>query len=212
VTIDLNCDMGELSTVPEEELMPLISSANIACGGHAGDEKTMARTLGLALRFGVRCGAHPGYPDRENFGREELPMTSGEIARSVYEQITRLDAIAAPAGCRLGHVKPHGALYNVAAKRADVAAAIAEGVRRWRTDVVLVGLARSVMLDVWGEAGFRVAAEAFADRAYEPDGTLRSRKLPGALITDPAAAAEQGRRVAPAPSARPRDKKSLVAE
>ena len=196
MTIDLNCDMGELTDAPEELLMPLISSANVACGAHAGDRATMERTIRLAVLHNVAVGAHPGYPDKENFGRIELRMAADEIGRSVYEQIAALEDVAQAAGCRLRHVKPHGALYNAAARDRAIASAIAAGVRRWNEAVPLVGLAGSVMLEVWRDAGFRVLAEAFADRAYEPDGTLRSRRLPGALITDPDQAAEQALRIA----------------
>ena len=190
--VDLNCDMGELEDASvEEALMPHITSANVACGAHAGSDEIMLRTVRLAWRYGVAIGAHPGYPDRANFGRIELPMTPEEIARTVYEQILRLERT----GAELSHVKPHGALYNVAAKKPDVAAAIADGVARWNPNAVLVGLAGSRALDIWRERGFRVAAEAFADRRYEPDGTLRSRQFADALITDPAAAAEQAVRL-----------------
>ena len=190
--IDLNCDMGELEDAAvEEALMPHITSANIACGEHAGSDEIMLRTVRLAARHGVSVGAHPGYPDRANFGRVEMPLTAAEIAETVFAQITRL----AKTGAALAHVKPHGALYNVAAKKPEVAAAIADGVTRWNPGTVLVGLAGSKMLDVWRDRGFRVAAEAFADRRYEPDGSLRSRQFSDALITDPEIAAEQAVRL-----------------
>jgi UPF0271 protein len=193
MTIDLNCDMGELPDAGvEEALMPHITSANIACGGHAGGEDMMRRTVDLARRLGVAVGAHPGYPDRAHFGRLELALPAEEIAQSVSAQILALAAIAGD----LAHVKPHGALYNVAANQPDVARAIGEGVARSRREVVLVGLAGSKMLDVWREMGFRTAAEGFADRRYEKDGSLRSRKFADALITEPAAAAEQALRLA----------------
>jgi UPF0271 protein len=146
----------------------------------------------LARRYGVAVGAHPGYPDRANFGRVELALTAEQIAETVCEQVRALAAIAG----ELAHVKPHGALYNVAAKNAEVARAIAEGVARWGRDVVLVGLAGSEMLDVWRGMGFRTAAEGFADRRYEPDGSLRSRKFADALITEPDLAAAQAVRLA----------------
>jgi UPF0271 protein len=191
--IDLNCDMGELPDgALEELLMPHITSANIACGGHAGDAATMRRTVELARRHGVAVGAHPGYPDRANFGRVEMALTPEQIAQTVFQQIGALAAIASD----IGHVKPHGALYNVAAKKPDVARAIGEGVARFGKELVLVGLAGSVMLDVWCEMGFRVAAEGFADRRYEPDGSLRARKFADALITDPGEAADQALRLA----------------
>ncbi len=189
--IDLNCDMGERDDIEEGRIMALITSASVACGAHAGTPAIMERTLRLARHHGVVCGAHPGYPDRENFGRVEMALSSTEIEATVEEQIRALAAIAEKVGVELAHVKPHGALYNVAARNEFVARAIARGVARWSRAVVLVGLARSRMLEVWSETGFRVAAEAFADRAYEPDGTLRPRSKPGALIADPMRAAEQ---------------------
>jgi 5-oxoprolinase (ATP-hydrolysing) subunit A len=190
---DLNCDMGELpeALADQEAIMPFISSANIACGGHAGDANTMRTTIEQALRHKVALGAHPGYEDPTNFGRQELQLSFDEIAGSVHRQILALDQIATRLGARIGHVKPHGALYNQAAREREVARAIAEGVKRWRTDVTLVGLAGSVMLEEFHAAGFAVAPEAFADRRYESDGSLRSRKLSDSLLTDPQAAAEQ---------------------
>jgi UPF0271 protein len=195
--LDLNCDMGELEDAAHEAaLMQYITSANIACGGHAGDDQTMERTVRLALQHGVRIGAHPGYPDRENFGRLEIPMTPEAIAATVHQQIERLQAIVSRLGGEIVHVKPHGALYNVAVHNAEVARAIAEGVSRWNPRVPIFGLAGSPMLDVWRGRGMTVVGEAFADRRYEPDGTLRSRKFPDALITDPTAAAAQALRFA----------------
>ena len=197
MTIDLNCDMGELEDSEHEAaLMRYITSANIACGGHAGDEATMERTARLALERGVRIGAHPGYPDRANFGRVEIPMPPEEIERTVCEQIERLEAVVRRLGGEIVHVKPHGAMYNVAVHNAEVARAIGNGVARWNTKVPIFGLAASPMLDVWRSMGLPVAGEAFADRRYEPDGTLRSRKLPDALITDPREAAAQAVRLA----------------
>jgi UPF0271 protein len=179
----------------QEALMASVTSVNIACGGHAGDAASMETTIRQALRHGVAVGAHPGYPDRENFGRFELDMPPQAIADSVYTQVALFGHIAERCGAKVVHVKAHGALYNQAVKNAVLCRAIADGVRRWRRDVVLVGLAGSAMLDYFREAGFAVAAEAFADRAYEADGTLRSRKLAGALIEDPEMAAEQAVRI-----------------
>ncbi|HUI53677.1 MAG TPA: 5-oxoprolinase subunit PxpA [Bryobacteraceae bacterium] len=197
MTIDLNCDMGELEdSAHEAALMEHVTSANIACGGHAGDEATMERTARLALARNVHIGAHPGYPDRANFGRVEMPMTAEEIERTVCEQIERLDAVVRRLGGVIVHVKPHGALYNVAVHNTEVARAIGNGVARWNRTVPVFGLAGSPMLDVWRGIGLKVAGEGFADRRYEPDGTLRSRKLPGALITDPREAAAQAVRLA----------------
>src|SRR5713101_4784421 len=195
IRIDLNCDMGELPDAiadgTQELLMRSITSVNIACGGHAGDEQTMKTTIEQALRWKLAIGAHPGYPDRANFGRLELTMSPNEIAASVFEQVRTLAKIAAACGARVAHVKPHGALYNQAVRNRELAEAIAKGVARWNRDVVLVGLAGSPMLNVFREAGFTVAAEAFADRRYEPDGTLRSRKFADALIRNPEEAAWQ---------------------
>jgi len=198
--IDLNCDMGELPEAiadgTQEALMRSITSVNIACGGHAGDEQTMRTTIEQALRWKVAIGAHPGYADRANFGRLELKLPPSDIADSVFEQVRALAQAAERCGARVVHVKPHGALYNQAVKNRELADAIAKGVAKWRKDVVLVGLAGSRMLDVFREAGFAVAAEAFADRRYEPDGTLRSRKFEDALIRDPAGAAKQALSIA----------------
>jgi 5-oxoprolinase (ATP-hydrolysing) subunit A len=195
--IDLNCDMGELPDAAHEAaLMEHITSANIACGGHAGDEDTMERTARLAIERGVRIGAHPGYPDRANFGRIEVAMTADEIAATVQEQIRRLEAVVTRLGGSIVHVKPHGALYNVAVKNGEVARAIGEGVAAWNANIPIFGLAASPMLDVWREMGLKPVGEAFADRRYEPDGTLRNRKYPDALITDPSAAAAQALRLA----------------
>jgi 5-oxoprolinase (ATP-hydrolysing) subunit A len=193
--IDLNCDMGEmpeaLADGSQDALMQYVSSANIACGGHAGDAQMMRTTIEQALRRNVAVGAHPGYDDRANFGRIELQLSPEQISASVHRQILALEEIAQQCGARIGHVKPHGALYNQAARNREIARAIAEGVRRWKPDVILVGLAGSAMLEEFRAAGFPVAAEAFADRRYERDGSLRSRKFSGALLQDSEKAAEQ---------------------
>lgn len=198
--MDLNCDMGELPEMladgTQEALTKFVTSVNVACGGHAGDEEMMRATIEQALRHGVAVGAHPGYADRENFGRVELDLSAEEIRESVYRQVATLANVAAKCGAVVTHVKPHGALYNQAARDASVARAIAEGVRRWRPDVVFVGLAGSVMLEEFRAAGFRVAGEAFADRRYEKDGSLRARKFRDALLDAPEKAAEQAVRIA----------------
>jgi UPF0271 protein len=202
-TIDLNCDMGELEdSVHEAALMEYITSANIACGGHAGDEGTMERTVRLALERSVRIGAHPGYPDRANFGRVEMPMAPADIARTVRGQIERLDTVVRRLGGVIVHVKPHGALYNVAVRNAEVARAIGEGVAQWSATVPLFGLAASPMLEVWRSMGLAAWGEGFADRRYEADGTLRARKFSDALITDPREAAAQAVRLARGGAAR----------
>ena len=206
--IDINCDMGELPEAigdgTQEALLRSITSANVACGGHAGDEATMRTTVEQALRARVAVGAHPGYPDRQNFGRLELQMPFDAVRDSVSEQVRALASVATACGAKLVHVKPHGALYNQAVKNRELAEAIANGVSEAARaesdslgkDIVLVGLAGSPMLDVFREAGFAVAAEAFADRRYESDGTLRSRKFENALIRDPAEAAKQALSIA----------------
>jgi len=202
--IDLNCDMGELPEAiadgTQEALLRSITSTNVACGGHAGNAQAMRLTIEQALRAGVAVGAHPGYPDRANFGRLELKMSPEAVADSVCQQVCALAEIAAACGAPLRHVKPHGALYNQAVKDRALADAVAKGVARAFNEKrshrsmalpVLVGLAGSPMLAVFREAGFSVAAEAFADRRYELDGTLRSRIFDDALIRDPAEAARQ---------------------
>jgi UPF0271 protein len=197
MTIDLNCDMGELEDAAHEAaLMEYITSANIACGGHAGDESTMERTARLALARAVRIGAHPSYPDRANFGRLEMAMPAAEIEAAVREQIERLEQLVAKLGGRITHVKAHGALYNVAARDKQVARAIGAAVAGWNAQAIVFGLAGSPALELWRAMGLPVAAEAFADRRYEADGTLRSRKFADALITNPAEAAAQALRFA----------------
>jgi UPF0271 protein len=198
--IDLNCDMGEvpeqIADGTQESLMRSITSVNIACGGHAGDERSMKTTIEQALRWNLTIGAHPGYPDRENFGRLEMNLPLNEVEESVFGQIRTLAEIAATYATAIVHVKPHGALYNQAVNKPDLARAIANGVARFSKDVILVGLAGSPMLKVFRDAGFRVAAEAFADRQYEPNGTLRNRKFADALLRNPEKAAEQAARIA----------------
>jgi len=199
IAIDINSDMGELPEAvadgSQEALMQFITSANIACGGHAGDEQTMRATIEQAQRWNTAVGAHPGYEDRANFGRVELSLTSEEIAGSVYRQLITFAKVAEECGADVVHVKPHGALYNQAARDPQVARAIAQGVRRWSASVVLVGLAGSVMLDEFRETGFAIAAEAFADRRYDADGSLRPRKFRDALLVVPADAAAQALRI-----------------
>ena len=193
----LNSDVGErpeaLADGSEAELIRLLDWANIACGGHAGDEATMTGVVRLCRQFGVQIGAHPGYPDREHFGRAALDLPPEVISRLVCEQVQALDDIARATGAAVCHVKPHGALYNQASSDRSVAAAVGEGVRRCNRGALLVGLAGTVMLDVWKEQGFAVASEVFADRRYAHDGSLRPRSLPGALISNPEEAADQAR-------------------
>ena len=193
--MDINSDLGEseksLANGTDFELMRSITSANVACGGHAGDERTMRETVSIAKQLGVAVGAHPGYPDRENFGRIESPMSAAEVEATVRDQIAALAEIAAPLGVQLVHCKPHGALYHAANKSAEVAAAIGRAVLESDEQLIMVGQAGSATLTLWESMGLSCAAEAFADRAYEPDGILRKRALPGALLDDPAMAARQ---------------------
>ena len=189
--IDLNSDLGE-GAGTDAQLMPLISSANIACGGHAGDETTMSATIALARRYNVAVGAHPGYPDRENFGRDPIAMDTDELSEEIARQIRALRAV--DPDLKISHVKAHGALYNQAWHDKAIANAIVAGVKKVftaHTDVALFAAPKSALAEAALGGGLRVVREGFADRAYEKDGTLRSRKLDGALHTDPKIAAKQ---------------------
>lgn len=188
--LDLNCDLGE-GAGHDAELMPLITSANIACGAHAGDDATMRATVELALRHGVAIGAHPGFADRENFGRREMAMPVAEIESLVRTQTRALQKIAAACGGRVTHVKPHGALYNLSARDAGVARAIAEAVRECDPALVVFGLAGSASLGAARACGLAVAGEVFADRTYQADGSLTPRSRADAVITDEAASVAQ---------------------
>lgn len=188
--IDLNCDMGEGCT-GDAELMRFITSANIACGFHAGDEDTMKRTVGSAIKNGVAIGAHPGYRDRENFGRTMLDLSVEEVTDIVTEQISALAQIVKSAGGTLNHVKPHGALYNQAAKDQNLAAAIVDAVRNFDDKLVLFGLSGSHLISEAANRGLRSASEVFADRTYTQDGSLTPRSELNALIHDQTAAVEQ---------------------
>lgn len=192
--MDLNADVGE--GMDDATVLPYVTSANVACGMHAGDPSVMDETVELALSRGIRVGAHPGYPDRANFGRVTVEMAADEIENLVVYQVAALEGFVRSRGARLTHVKPHGALYHDAGEFPDVARAIAEGVRRVGTSLVLVGAAGSMLVGAGRDAGLTVAEEAFADRRYRADGTLVPRGEPGALVTDPDEAAEQAVRLA----------------
>lgn len=194
MAIDINADVGE--GMDDEELFPYVTSANVACGFHAGDPSTMDKTVAKALARGVRVGAHPGHADKANFGRIAVEISADELERLVLYQVAALDGFVRARGARLAHVKPHGALYHQANEFPDLARAIAEAVRRFDSSLVLVGAPGSLLLEAGREAGLQVAGEGFADRRYRPDGTLVSRKEPGALLTDPAEAAEQAMHLA----------------
>lgn len=180
----------------DEALMSSITSANVACGFHAGDPGVMRRTVALAKRHGVAVGAHPGFPDLVGFGRRELQASPQEIEDFVLYQVSALAGIAAASGLRLQHVKAHGALYNMAARDRALAAAIAQGVAAFDRNLVLYGLPNSELLREGGKAGLRIAAEVFADRAYEPDGSLASRRKPGSVIHDSEKVVERAVRMA----------------
>ena len=200
MSIDLNCDMGEsfgrYTLGTDTEIMPYITSANIACGLHASDPLVMDRTVRMAKDQDVGIGAHPGFPDLQGFGRRNMQLSPEEAEAFILYQVSALAGFAEAAGARLVHVKPHGALYNQAARDRDLAGAIARGVARFDTTLILVGLAGSALIDAGQEAGLPVAREAFADRAYEVDGSLRPRRLPGAVLHDASQAAAQAVRIA----------------
>lgn len=188
--IDLNSDLGE-SFGPwqmgaDDALMASITSANIACGFHAGDPSVMRRTIALAKAHGVAIGAHPGFSDLVGFGRREMHLAPGEIEDLVLYQVAAIAGVAAAEGMRLQHVKAHGALYNMAARDASLAAAIARAVAAFDRSLILLGLPHSPLLTEGEKAGLPVAAEIFADRTYEPDGSLTSRRIAGSVIHDPA--------------------------
>jgi len=181
--VDLNADLGE-GAPDDAELLALVSSANIACGWHAGDARLMQATVGAALARGVAIGAHPSYPDRENFGRREMRLAPAEVRADLIYQIGALDALVRAAGGRLHHVKPHGALYNQAARDPALADAVAAAVRAVDPGLALYGLAGSELLRAAERAGLRAVAEVFADRGYHADGSLVPRSQPGALVDD----------------------------
>jgi UPF0271 protein len=187
--IDLNCDLGEsfgnYTLGADAEIMPFITSANIACGFHAGDPTVMQTTVRLAKQHGVAVGSHPGWPDLLGFGRREMSVSPQEAEALVLYQIGALAAFTRAEGVELRHVKPHGALYNQAAKDAALAESIARAVKRFSADLILVGLAGSELIKAGAALGLHVANEAFPDRAYNADGTLMSRKLPGAVLENP---------------------------
>lgn len=188
--IDLNSDLGE-GAGADAAIMPLVTSANIACGAHAGDEATMEATVALALRHRVAIGAHPGYRDPASFGRVPLDLAPDALREDIRAQLEALRSVAERAGARVTRVKAHGALYNQGERDDGVAGTIARAAAEIDPGLVLVATPGSAMARAAERHGLRVAREGFIDRAYEPDGTLRSRRLPGALITDPAAAAAQ---------------------
>lgn len=199
-TIDLNADMGEgfagVSPPDDATLLTLVSSANIACGYHAGDAVLMRRTVVEATKRNVAVGAHPGYPDPTGFGRRDLAASPKEVTAYVIAQVGAIEAFCRAAGTRLRYVKAHGALYNRAVRDTAIADAIAEGIRLVDSSLVMLGLPGSELIAAATRAGLTPAREGFADRGYRPDGTLVPRTEPGALITDPVKAADQAERLA----------------
>jgi len=193
--IDLNSDMGEsfgaYTIGADEEILRWVTSANVACGWHGGDPHVMRQTVARAKALGVAVGAHPSYPDLLGFGRRPMQITRQEARDYMLYQIGALRAFVVAAGLTLQHVKPHGAIYNVAAKDRELSLGIAEAVKEAGGDLILMGLPDSEMLRAGQEVGVRVAREAFGDRAYNEDGSLVSRKIAGSLITDPDEVAER---------------------
>ncbi len=197
--IDLNCDMGESFGAwkmgNDDAVLDHVNSANVACGFHAGDPRTMHRTVKAAFARGVAVGAHPGFPDLQGFGRRPMTLSSTEAYDAVLYQVGALAGFARAAGGRLSHVKAHGMLYNMAAKDATLAEAIAQAVRDFDPELVFYGLAGSELIRAAEKAGLRAASEVFADRSYQDDGTLTPRAHPGAMIEDVDVAVAQVRRM-----------------
>ena len=187
--IDINCDMGEINTLLDngtyEALMDHVTSINIACGGHAGDEKMIRAMVKTAKEKKVKIGAHPSYPDRKNFGRYEMDITNEELSISIHGQITRVIDIAAEYNFSISHMKPHGALYNKAANDESLATLIGEVIISINPSLPIMCLAGSKMVSILEGMGLNVLRESFADRTYEADGSLRKRTLSNALIVNP---------------------------
>lgn len=191
--LDLNADVGEGDPKADEALLPLVTSANVACGLHAGDSHTMRATVALAIRESVAVGAHPGYDDRENFGRRPMQLAEADIKDLLLHQLGALDEIVRSEGTILRHVKPHGALYNQAETDRVLALAIVAAVRAFDPNLRMVGRAGSAMADAAAALGHPFTREAFADRRYGADGSLLPRSQPGAVLTDPEEVARQVR-------------------
>ena len=187
--VDLNCDLGEsfgrYKLGDDAAMMDMVTSANIACGFHAGDPGVMARTVIMARDRGVALGAHPGYPDLQGFGRRPMGISAEEVSHLICYQLGALEAFARIAGVRMSHIKPHGALYNLASQDQAMAVAISRAVAAYDRDLILVGLAGSELVRAGQAVGLHVANEGFPDRTYLPDGQLAPRSQPDALITDP---------------------------
>jgi 5-oxoprolinase (ATP-hydrolysing) subunit A len=193
--VDLNADVGESFGArrvgDDEPIFRYVTSGNVACGFHAGDPMVMAATVKAAVAHGVAIGAHPSYPDAQGFGRQSIELPAQDLENAILYQIGALGAIARSYGVMLTHVKPHGALYNDAAKNPIIAAAVARAVAAYDPRLILVGLAGSHSIAAAKDYGLRAAAEAFCDRAYESDGSLRSRSASNAVFEDPEKSAAQ---------------------
>ncbi len=183
LSIDLNCDMGE-GCDSDFLIMPYISSANIACGGHAGDDETMRTTMLLAQQYNVQIGAHPSYPDKEHFGRKKIDCSIDEIKRFIHDQVTHFLEIAQELHMHVSHVKPHGALYNASADDMQIALAIAETIKHLREDLILYGLSNSCSGQAAEQVGLRFCSEVFADRTYTDQGRLTPRTSSNAMIEE----------------------------
>lgn len=193
--IDLNLDAGEIPEAlingSEEALYQLVTSVNIACGGHAGDESSMKKAVELAMKYNLNIGAHPSFPDRQNFGRTIMQMPHNQLVDSLVGQIESLRRVCGEFGVKLTHVKPHGALYNLSAQNLQTAEAIIEAVRAFAEPLPIMALAGSPFIDTIKDAELTALEEAFADRRYEANATLRGRQHPDALIQDAEIAARQ---------------------
>lgn len=193
--VDINCDLGEsygaYKIGNDKKIMPHITSANIACGFHAGDPMTMMQTINLAKKHGVAVGAHPGYPDLLGFGRREMHLTLEEVKNYTIYQVSALQGFAKIAGLNLQHVKPHGALYNTAVKDERTSRGIVEAVKTLDQNLIMFASPNSALAKVAAQAGLRVAYEFFADRAYNTDGSLVSRKEPNSIISEPSTVLER---------------------
>jgi UPF0271 protein len=216
VRVDLNADIGESFGIyqlgHDELLLRCITSGSLACGFHAGDPSIMRQTVRLAARAGVAIGAHPGFPDLAGFGRREINAEPQEIADLVLYQVGALSAVAKAEGLRLQHVKPHGALYAMSARRKDVAEAVARAVASFDETLLLIGLPGSELLWAGNRLGLRVAPEGFADRSYEPDGTLTPRHIAESVVSEPGRAAERAVRMVRDRKVTARDGSSLPIE
>lgn len=186
--VDLNCDLGEsfgnYKLGLDEEVIPMISSANVACGYHASDPLVMNKTIGLAKEAGIRVGAHPGFPDLQGFGRRNMAVSCEEAYAYTLYQLGALDAFCKAHGVKMQHVKPHGAMYNMAGKDYELAKAICEAIKAYNPELIVMALASGELVNAAKDCGLKVAREVFADRAYEEDGSLVNRRKPGAMITD----------------------------